>query len=240
MASGRREAYVCGVRAVYSWSMAGAIDTSPVCNYNIKELRSIVDLCPLRIIKCTFPFLSERSERRTPPAERSAFYKHTYVYRFFLYLIITTCLAHSESTTFFCRFYHLCFVLVLWFLYVLAYRATLFSPKKNGKRKSRFCFFSGLAGSLSLFFTGSLKFLSHHQSFFPFFFFHFVCVRVLRERHRERARRRRGCQRVWRVGGGSQGARSPFSRLGVTCASRHERSMNGLCLASICRVCTNL
>ena len=38
----------------------------------------------------------------------------------------------------------------------------------------------------------------------------------------------------WRVEGGLQGARSPFSWLGVVCASRHEGSMNGPCLASGC------
>ena len=36
----------------------------------------------------------------------------------------------------------------------------------------------------------------------------------------------------WRVKGGLQGARSPLWWLGVACASRHEGSMNGLCLAS--------
>ena len=38
----------------------------------------------------------------------------------------------------------------------------------------------------------------------------------------------------WRVEGGLQGARSPFWGLGVARASRHEGSMNGLCLASWC------
>ena len=40
-----------------------------------------------------------------------------------------------------------------------------------------------------------------------------------------------GCRRVE---GGLQGARSPFSCLGVGCASRHEGSMDGFCLASWC------
>ena len=44
----------------------------------------------------------------------------------------------------------------------------------------------------------------------------------------------------WRVEVGLEGARSPFSWLGVACASRHERSMNGLCLASWCGVGYNM
>ena len=38
----------------------------------------------------------------------------------------------------------------------------------------------------------------------------------------------------WRVEVGLQGARSPFSWLGVASASRPEGSMNGLCVASWC------
>ena len=41
-----------------------------------------------------------------------------------------------------------------------------------------------------------LHFSWHSRFFFPVFFFRFVCVRVLRARHRGQARRRRGCQRV--------------------------------------------
>ena len=40
-----------------------------------------------------------------------------------------------------------------------------------------------------------------------------------------------GC---WRVDGEVQRARSPFSCLGLACASRHEGSMNGFCLGSRC------
>ena len=75
---------------------------------------------------------------------------------------------------------------------------------------------------------------SWHFRLFSFFFFCFLCARVLGTRHRERAQRRRGCQRVLAGKGGLQGARSPLSCLGVVCASRHEGSMNGLCLTSIC------
>ena len=84
---------------------------------------------------------------------------------------IGTCLTLSESTTIFCRFYDLCF------LRVVASRATLFFPeqqkKKLGKRKGLFCFSSGLAGTLSLFSTRSLKFLSQFQLFFSFFLLSF-------------------------------------------------------------------
>ena len=49
---------------------------SPVCfDYNNKKPHSIMGLCPLRIIWCTFPSLRERRVRRMPPAERSALYK---------------------------------------------------------------------------------------------------------------------------------------------------------------------
>ena len=41
-----------------------------------------------------------------------------------------------------------------------------------------------------------------------------------------------GVSGCWRVEGGLQGARLPFWWLGVACASRHEGSMYGLCLAS--------
>ena len=44
--------------------------------------------------------------------------------------------------------------------------------------------------------------LGRFQPFFPFFFFRFVCVRVLGARHRGRARRRRGCQRALAGRGG--------------------------------------
>ena len=49
-----------------------------------------------------------------------------------------------------------------------------------------------------------------------------------------------GVRGRWRVTGGPEGARSPFSWLGVACRSRHEGSMNGLCLASWCRVRYNM
>ena len=79
-----------------------------------------------------------------------------------------------------------------------------------------------------------LHFSLRSRSFLPFFFFRFECMRVLRVRHRGRARHRRGSQRVVAGRGGLQGTRSPFSLLGVACASRHKGSMNGLCLASWC------
>ena len=41
-----------------------------------------------------------------------------------------------------------------------------------------------------------------------------------------------GVSGCWRAEGGLNGARSPFSWLGVTCLSRHKGSMNRLCLAS--------
>ena len=43
-----------------------------------------------------------------------------------------------------------------------------------------------------------------------------------------------GVSGCWRVEGGVQGARSPFSWLGVARASRPEGIMEGLCLGSIC------
>ena len=45
-----------------------------------------------------------------------------------------------------------------------------------------------------------------------------------------------GVSGCWRVEGGLDEARSPFSCLGVACPTRHEGSMNGLCLASWCGV----
>ena len=42
-----------------------------------------------------------------------------------------------------------------------------------------------------------------------------------------------GVSGCWRVEGALQGARSPFSWLGVACASRNEGCMNGLSLAPI-------
>ena len=38
----------------------------------------------------------------------------------------------------------------------------------------------------------------------------------------------------WRVEGGLKGARSPFSWLGVACASRYKGIMNGLCPTFSC------
>ena len=40
-----------------------------------------------------------------------------------------------------------------------------------------------------------------------------------------------GVSGPWRAEVGSEGARLPFSSLGVACAWRHEGNMNGLCLA---------
>ena len=41
-----------------------------------------------------------------------------------------------------------------------------------------------------------------------------------------------GANGHWRVEGGLEGARWPFSGLSVVGASKHEGSMSGLCLAS--------
>ena len=97
----------------------------------------------------------------------SGMYVDMLTFILFNYLITTTCLALSEFSTVFCRFYNICFPRILCFICVPSYRATFFSPEKEEKK--RFCFFSGLAGSLSLFFTGSLKFILHFQCFPPFF-----------------------------------------------------------------------
>ena len=43
-----------------------------------------------------------------------------------------------------------------------------------------------------------------------------------------------GVSGFWRVEKRLDGARSPFSCLGVACVSKHEGSMSGICLASIC------
>ena len=135
----------------------------------------------------------------------------------------------SESTTTFCRFYDICF------LCVLADRATLFPGKrrkKSRKKKKSKKKFSGLAGSLSLFSTGSLKIILHFQLFFPFFFFRFVCVRVLGARHRGRAMRRRGCQRMLAGKGGF--ARSAvvvfvaWRRVCLETRRKHEWAPSGL------------
>ena len=71
----------------------------------------------------------------------------------------------------------------------------------------------------------------HNPTFFPFFFFRFVCVYSEHGTAGELGAVA-GVSGCWRVERGLQGARSPFSWLGVACASRHEGSMNGLCLAS--------
>ena len=136
----------------------------------------------------------------------------------------------------FCRFYDLCFLRVFLFLCVLAYRPTLFFPEKEKeklrKEKADSVFVSGLAGSLSLLFTGSLKFLLHSQFFFIFFYFRFVCVRVLGARHRGRARRRRGCQRVLAGGGGvAKSTVAVFVPRRPVCLEtrgKHEWALSGL------------
>ena len=64
-----------------------------------------------------------------------------------------------------------------------------------------------------------------------FFLRSFRVVRVLGARHRGRARRRCGCQRVE---GGSKERGHRLRAKGVACASRHEGSVNGICLTSIC------
>ena len=101
-----------------------------------------------------------------------------------------------------------------------------------GERKGRFCFFSGLGGSLSLFFTGWFIFFSHFQLFFPLFFFRFVCVCVVGALRRGRAWRRRVCRRMPAGRGGVA-----KSSVAVFVARRRvclrEGSMNGLSFASI-------
>ena len=68
------------------------------------------------------------------------------------------------------------------------------------------------------------------------FFFRFVCVRVLRARHRGRAQRRRGCQRVLPGRGGV--ARSaiavfvPRRRVCLETRGKHEWALSGLHLWS--------
>ena len=74
----------------------------------------------------------------------------------------------------------------------------------------------------------------HSRSFLPSFLFRFVCVRVLRVRHRGQSRRRRGCQRVLSGRAGVARSAVAASCLGVACASRHDGCMNRLCLAPIC------
>ena len=44
----------------------------------------------------------------------------------------------------------------------------------------------------------------------------------------------------WPVEGGSEGARSPFSWLGVACPPRHEGSMKALCLRCCCSMSENI
>ena len=77
-----------------------------------------------------------------------------------------------------------------------------------------------------------LPFSWHSRCFLPFFFFRFVCVRVLRVRHGGRARRRRGCQRV--LAGREEVARSAVAafvtrrRVCLETRRMHERALSGL------------
>ena len=77
-----------------------------------------------------------------------------------------------------------------------------------------------------------LNFSRHFRLFFPYFFFRFVCVRVLGARHRGRARRRRGCQRVLAGRGGV--ARSVVAalvarrRVCLDTRGKHECALSGL------------
>ena len=81
-----------------------------------------------------------------------------------------------------------------------------------------------------------LHFSWHFQFFFSFSSF-VSCAYVYSEHGTVGERgTTTGVSGCWRVEGGLQGARSPFSWLGVPCASRHEGSTNGFCLASICRI----
>ena len=81
-----------------------------------------------------------------------------------------------------------------------------------------------------------LHFSWHFQSFFPFFFVRFVCVRVLRIRQCGRARHRRGCQRV--VAGREGFARSAVAvlvarrRVCLETRGKHEWALSGLLMWS--------
>ena len=106
------------------------------------------------------------------------------------------------------------------------------SRKKMPEKEKVDLFFSGLAGSLWLFFTGSLKFVLHFQLFFPFFFFRFVCVCVVGARQHGRTRRRRGCRRMLAGRGGV--ARSAVAvfvarrRVCLETQGKHEWALPGL------------
>ena len=79
---------------------------------------------------------------------------------------------------------------------------------------------------------------SLHFHFFFFFFSSFVLGACVYSEHGTAGEPGTvagvgGCRRIER---GLQGMRSLFSWVGVACASRHDGSLNGLCLASICGI----
>ena len=88
-----------------------------------------------------------------------------------------------------------------------------------------------LAGPFQRFFVFTIISLGTF-SFFSFFLFRFVCVRVLRARHRGRARHRRGCQRV--LAGRAGVARSavavfvPRRPVCLETRGKHEWALSGL------------
>ena len=83
-------------------------------------------------------------------------------------------------------------------------------------------------------FPAALCFLHFSGHFWVFFSFFLVLFRVRACTQSTAPRASAGVSGCWRVEGGLKGVRSPLSCLGVACTSRHEGSVNGLCLASVC------
>ena len=129
---------------------------------------------------------------------------------------------HSSRSLFFC---------------VLDCPARLFShgkKKRTSRKKNRSILFLLRLGRLSFDFLHRLVEKSFALSvlIFPFCLFRFVCVRVFEARHRGRARRRRGCQRVLSGRGGV--ARSAVDvfvarrRVCLETQGKHEWDLSGL------------
>ena len=98
---------------------------------------------------------------------------------------------------------------------------------------SPFLLLAGLSGG-SLF-SPFICFSRYFQSISPSFFFRSVCVRVLRIRHRGRARHRRGCQRVlagrgWvaRIGRDAVAVFVARRRVCLDTRGKHECAPSGL------------
>ena len=109
--------------------------------------------------------------------------------------------------------------------------------KTIGELQSRFSFYSGLVGALSLnFFYRLIEIYFSLSVIFPFFFFRFVFVYVVGSRQRGQVRRRRGCRRM--LAGRGWVARNAVAvfvarrRVRPERKGKHEYALSGLLLKS--------